>query len=322
MKVFLTGATGFIGGEVARRLRERGDEVVALVRNPARAGGLAALGVDLVQGDLGDEYLMRGAIDGAEAVVHAAAMYEMGIPASRRQEMYDANVTGTERVLGAALELATPKVLHVSSVVAFGDTRGKVVDETHEHDRSYRSYYEETKHLAHLAARDLADKGLPLVTVLPGAAYGPRDHSQLGNLARQFLRGRLPLVTFGGHGLSFVHRDDVAAGILLALDAGVPGEPYVLGGETSTLRGFLDALARVTGRRPPVGELPARVIRAVAWAGPVVGPALGYPPNFGELVESSDGVTYWASSEKAKRDLGYAYRSLEHGLKDTVAAGV
>ena len=320
MKVFLTGGTGFIGGAVVRRLRERGDEVVAMVRAPGSppAAALAATGVELLQGDLGDAYLTRAALETADAVIHSAAVYEIGIPPERRAAMYDANVGGTERILGCALEVGVPKAVYVSTVAAFGDTGGTVVDESYEHSRRYTSYYDETKHLAHLAARNLVDKGLPCVVVQPGAVYGPGDHSQVGNLIGQFLRGRLPFLPFGSMGLTFVHRDDVADGIVRALDAGRPGESYVLGGEVSTLRGLFEALATVTGRRAPRFELPVALLKAVAPIGPYVAPLLGYPPNVRELVSSSDGVTFWASSDKAVRELGYTPRPLEQGLRDTL----
>ncbi|HXR60199.1 MAG TPA: NAD-dependent epimerase/dehydratase family protein, partial [Solirubrobacterales bacterium] len=104
MKVFLTGATGFIGGEVARQLRARGEDVVCLVRSPEKADKLRQLGCELLSGDLGDERSIRKGMEGCEAVIHAAAMYEVGIPAKQRPAMREANVAGTERVMRAALE--------------------------------------------------------------------------------------------------------------------------------------------------------------------------------------------------------------------------
>lgn len=320
MKVFLTGATGFIGGAVARLLHERGDDVVALVRAPAKAESLSALGVRLVQGDLGDDYVMRAAMEGCDAVIHCAAVYAVGVPPGERPAMLAANVTGTERVLGAALALGIDKVVYVSTVAAFGNTRGAVVDESHEHRGGYTSYYEETKHQAHLVARRLVDEGLPCVIVQPGGVYGPHDPSQLGNALDQLLKGRLPFIAMGGTGLTLVHRDDVAEGIVLALDKGTPGECYVLGGEVATVREFLATAARVAGRRAPRGEVPTLLVKALAPLGPVLGPVLGLPPNLGELVASSDGVTWWASSEKAQRELGYTFRGLEQGLRDTLVA--
>jgi nucleoside-diphosphate-sugar epimerase len=320
MRVFLTGGTGFIGGEVARRLRARGDDVVALVRAPGRATALSAIGCTLVRGDLTDTAAIARGLDGADAAIHGAAIYEVGVPAKRHAAMYEANVTGTRNVLSAALAAGTPKAVYVSTVAAFGDTKGAVVDETHEHPGRYTSYYDETKHLAHQEAKRQIAAGLPLVVTQPGAVYGPGDHSVIGDMVRKVARGRLPAVAFPEMGVNAVHRDDVADGVLRALDAGRTGEAYVLGGEITRLGEIVATAARVAGRRPPRLTMPAALVRLVAPLGPVVGPLLGYPPNLRELVSTSHGVTFWATDDKARRELGYAPRGLADGLRDTLNA--
>src|SRR6187401_3300146 len=131
MRAFVTGGTGFIGGKVVRRLRERGDEVVALVRSPARASDLAELGCELAKGDLGSTDAIRRAVQGCDAVFHIAAVYKVGIPASEREAMREANVAGTEHVLDAAIEANVAKIVYVSTVGIFGNTHGHVVDEAY-----------------------------------------------------------------------------------------------------------------------------------------------------------------------------------------------
>lgn len=318
MDVFLTGGTGFVGSEVARRLRARGDTVRALVRDPARAGALADLGCRLVPGDLSDEAHLTAACAGADAVVHCAAIYEVGVPADRRPELVDTNVCGTERVLGAALAAGVRKAVYVSTVAVFGNTRGEVVDETYSRpeDVPLTSVYEETKALAHRRAHEIGQRGLPLVSVQPGVVYGPGDPSTVGDLATRFLAGRLPALPFPDLGITPVHRDDVADGVLRALDAGIAGESYVLAGEPTTMRGLLTVLAEVSGRKPPNRTVPSALLRALAPFGRVVGPALGMPPNLRELIRSSDGVTFWARSDKAARDLGWSPRPLAEGLRE------
>lgn len=320
MRVFLTGGTGFIGGHVARKLRGRGDEVRALVRSANKAGALVDLGCDIVSGTLADESAIREGVEGCDVVVHGAAIYEVGVSSSRRPELHAANVEGTRAVLTAALDAGVDRALYISTIAAFGNTRGQVVDETYQHPgHSFGSYYEQTKTEAHRVARQICGRGLPLIIVQPGGVYGPNDHSQLGNIIRQFKAGRLPLLPFPDWGISFVHVEDVADGILLALDKGRPGESYMLGGEIATMKDFVGTLATITGKRPPFARLPTTLLKAIAPAGPVLGPLLGYPPNMGELISNSDGTTMWASSAKAKAELGYAPRSLEQGLRDTLA---
>jgi dihydroflavonol-4-reductase len=322
VKVFVTGGTGFIGGEVVRQLRARGDDVCCLVRNPEKAAKLATLGCELVAGDLGDADAIRSGMAGCDAAIHAAAMYEVGIPAKQRPAMYDANVRGTERVLGAALAAGIPKVVYVSTVGVFGNTHGKVVDETYEHPgRKFTSYYEETKLEAHRTAkRMIAEESLPCVIVQPGGVYGPGDTSQVADLLEQFLDGKMPLLPFPELGICLSHVSDIAAGILLALDKGKQGEAYVLSGPATTMRDAIETVAGLTGRKAPKRALPTPLMKAMTPIGPLVGKLMGQPPNLRELISSADGVTFWASHEKASRELGYAPRGMEEGLRQTLEA--
>jgi dihydroflavonol-4-reductase len=322
MKVFVTGGTGFIGGSVVRRLRGRGDEVVALVRSPEKGEPLREIGCELEGGDLSEEGALREGMRGCDAVIHVAAMYEVGIPKDRHQAMYEANVLGTERVLRGALDERVPKVVYVSTVAAFGNTRGRVVDETYQHPGAdFTSYYEETKYKAHLLARRLIDdEGLPCVIVQPGGVYGPDDHSVVGTQINQFLAGRMPMMAFPELGMNMVHVDDVTTGVVLALDKGRVGEQYVLGGQLTTMREAIETLARIADRKAPSRTLPTPLLKAITPIGPVVGKVMGLPPNLSELISSADGVTFWAKHDKAIAELGYSPRGLEQGLRDTLEA--
>jgi nucleoside-diphosphate-sugar epimerase len=318
----VTGGTGFIGGEVVRQLRERGDEVVCLVRNPEKGKAVADLGCDLVAGDLGDAEAIRRGMEGCDAVVHVAAMYEVGIPTSQRPAMWEANVAGTEHVLGAALEAKVPKVVYVSTVGAFGNTHRKVVDESYQHPgKEFTSYYEETKLEAHrIAKRMIAEQCLPCTIVQPGGVYGPGDTSSIAALLEQFLSGRMPLLPFPELGICLSHVEDIAAGILLALDRGKAGETYVLSGPVTTVRDAIEVVAGITGRKAPKHAMPVPLMKALTPVGPLVGRLMGQPPNLRELISSADGVTFWASHEKASRELGYAPRGMEEGLRQTLEA--
>lgn len=322
MKVFVTGGTGFIGGEAVRQLRARGDEVACLVRTPAKATKLTGLGCELVSGDLSDVEALRKGMEGCDALIHAAAMYEVGIPAKQHPAMYEANIGGTERVLKAALEAKVGKVVYVSTVGVFGNTHRKVVDESYEHPgREFTSYYEETKLEAHrIAKRMVADEGLPGVIVQPGGVYGPGDTSQLGDLLEQFLSGKLPLLPFPELGICLTHVEDIAGGILLALDKGKVGGTYVISGPATTMREAVEVVAGVSGRKAPKRALPTPLMKAMTPIGPLVGKLMGQPPNLRELISSADGVTFWASHEKASRELGYAPRGMEEGFRQTLEA--
>jgi dihydroflavonol-4-reductase len=320
MKVFVTGGTGFIGGVIVRQLRDRGDEVVCLVRNPEKGKAAAALGCELVAGDLGDEAAIGAGMAGCDAVIHAAAIYEIGVPAKERPAMWEANVAGTERVMNAALAAKVPKIVYVSTVGVFGNTDKKVVDETYEHpEQSFTSYYEETKLEAHkIVKRMIDEQDLPAIIVQPGGVYGPGDTSQVADLLEEFFAGKLPLLPFPELGICMSHVEDIAGGVLLALDKG--GEIYVISGPATTMRGAIEMVAKVSGRKAPKRNLPTPLMKALVPIGPLVGKMMGQPPNLRELITSGDGVTFWASYEKAERELGYSPRGLEEGLRQTLEA--
>jgi len=321
VKVFVTGGTGFIGSHVVRQLRERGDDVVALVRSREKGSELEQMGAQLVEGDLSSSDAMREGCVDCDAVIHGAAIYKVGIPKGERESMHEANVRGTERVLDAAWQAGVGRILYVSTINVFGNTRGQVVDESYDRPPGdWLSVYDETKYLAHEAAKERVAKGAPIVMVQPGGVYGPGDHSELGNVIDQVRHGKLKAIPFAGMGLNFIHVEDAARGILLALDKGKVGESYVLGGQIGTMRDLVEGVAKVEGRKPPRRELPSGVIKLAAPAGPVLGKAMGFPPNFKELISASDGVTYWAKDDKARSELGYSPRDLETGLRETLAA--
>jgi dihydroflavonol-4-reductase len=322
VKVFVTGGTGFIGGEVVRQLRERGDEVACLVRSPEKGAKLTELGCELVAGDLGDEGAIRAGMEGCEAVIHAAAMYEVGIPAKQRPAMWEANVAGTERVMKAALAARVPRIVYVSTVGIFGNTRKQVVDESYKNpETDFTSYYEETKLEAHkVVERMISEQDLPAVIVQPGGVYGPGDTSQVADLLEQFFAGKLPLMPFPELGICMTHVEDIAGGILLALDKGKLGETYVISGPATTMREAIETVALVSGRKAPKRALPTGLMKAMIPIGPLVGKVMGQPPNLRELISSADNVTFWASYDKAQQELGYSPRGMEEGLRQTLEA--
>ena len=321
MRVFLTGGTGFIGGRIADRLRARGDDVVALVRTPSKAGRLSELGCEIVEGDLSSEEAIRRGTSGAQAVVHAGADYRVGVPKSECEELHEANVRGTERVLDAAVDAGAERIVYVSTGNVFGNTGDAVADESYRRDPSagFLSCYDETKYLAHQVALERIAKGAPIVIVQPGAVYGPGDASQVANIIDQTRTGKMRLFMFPEMTLNYVHVDDLADGILLALDKGRIGEAYTLGGDRATMRELVTTVAELSGRKPPTRTMPAAAMKAAVPIGPVVGKLMGFPPNLGELIRTSDGVNIVFSDEKARRELGYTTRPLREGLEQTLA---
>jgi nucleoside-diphosphate-sugar epimerase len=317
VRAFVTGGTGFIGSRVVERLRDRGDEVVVLARSPEKAAGL---GAEVVQGDLSDADAIRRGMEGCDAAFHIAADYRVGMATSKRESMFDANVRGTERVLKAAEDAGVKRIVYVSTVNAFGNTNGQTVDESYQRDESdgFVSYYDETKYLAHKMALDHAAAGAPIVIVQPGVVYGPGDHALIGQFIDQASKGKMPAKAFPEMGINAVFVDDVADGIMLAHDKGEVGESYVLGGELTTQGELIDKAAEIGGKKPPRITVPPVLLKAMIPVGRFIGPPMGMPPNFREMISAAHNVTYLARDDKAREELGYRGRDLETGLRETI----
>jgi nucleoside-diphosphate-sugar epimerase len=312
-RVVVTGGAGLVGRAVIRTLRERGDEVVALVRDPARAPFLAELGAELVESDLSDVAELTEQLRGADALIHAAGSYRIGISRAERGAMWDANVGTTTRALDAAEAAGTKRIVYVSTINAFGNTHGRAVDESYRRDLAdgFLSWYDETKYGAHEVAEQRIAGGAPIVIVMPSQVYGPGDRSAVGEQLRLAHAGKLRYRAVDDVRIGLVHADDLASGIVAALDRGRIGEAYILSGPHTTLREAIEIVARLGGHRAPALHLPDGFIRAMAPFGALIG-----QPNLREVVDASAGVSYLASPAKAQAELGFAARPLEEGLRD------
>jgi dihydroflavonol-4-reductase len=320
-RVFVTGGSGFIGGAVVRQLRARGDSVTAVLRDAGRGEVLAALGADVVVGDVaGVVEHLAPLMTGHDAVVHLAGDYRIGIRRDERDAMWAVNVTAVERVIAAAVAVGVPRIVHVSTANVLGNTRGRVVDETFRRDLSqgFLSWYDETKYRGHEAAEERMARGAPVLLAMPGTVYGPGDHSEVGDQLRRAFAGTLRYRALDDVGTSLVHVDDEAAGIIAVLDRGRVGEAYVLAGECQRLRDAIEIAARLGGHRSPRLRLPTALLKAIAPIAERIGPIGGLPPDLRETIAASAGVTYWASSRKAIDELGFNPRDVETGLRDAL----
>src|SRR5262245_60368267 len=175
MKYFVTGATGFLGGVLAKRLCKDGHEVRALVRDPARASDLTKAGAVIVRGDVSDKSTMRDAMRGSDGVFHVAGWYKLGV--KDRAAAISTNVDGTHNVLELMQDLGIPKGVYTSTLAVNSDTHGQVVDETYRFSGRHLTLYDWSKAEAHRLAEKFIAQRLPLVIVQPGLIYGPGDTS-------------------------------------------------------------------------------------------------------------------------------------------------
>lgn len=283
MRVFVTGASGLVGSHVAERLRARGDEVVALVRPTSDPRFLAALGAELVHGDIGDASgVLASAMRGCDAVVHAAARVYGG---ASEADYADANVGGTQRVLDAAADAGVPRALHVSSIAVYGLVREPVgEDEWLKHDVAPRNFYAQSKRAAELHAWRVHEQGrIRVTTVRPGVVYGERDRLASIRFARMLKLRVLPLPGGGRCTIPVVYAGNVAAGILAALDReDTAGRAYCLSGDPGlTARAFFREYGRAVGRKPFVLPVPGGLMLLAGRAGDKLQPLLPGVPEFG-----------------------------------------
>lgn len=273
-------------------------------------------------GDLSDVASLRNAMQGCDSVFHVAASYKVGVKDEECKQMHEANVDGTRNVIEAAVQADVGRIVYVSTIGYFGNTKGQVVDETFTRsDLDWLSCYDETKYLAHEVARDYIDKGAPVLIAMPGGVYGPGDTSDLRRLVEFARRGRAKVLMMPGTGFNFLHVEDAVAGIVLVHDRGTVGESYVLGGELSTMGELIQKIASLSGHKPPKRELPVGVMKAVVPIWGLIAPLLKLPPNLKELIKGGDGVTYWATDAKAREQLSYSPRGLDTGLQQTLDTG-
>ncbi len=315
MKYFITGATGFIGGRLARQLREAGHEVLAVVRNPAKAQDLAQLGVALHQGDVTEKESMRKLMTGVDGVFHVAGWYKVGV--RDKSQAYAINVEGTRNVLELMKELKIPKGVYTSTLAVNSDTHGVEADESYHFTGKHISVYDATKAEAHDVAVKMIKDGLPLVIVQPGLVYGPGDTSSVRTSFIQYLKKQLPVMP-KQTAFSWAHVDDIAHAHWIAMEKGMAGENYNICGPTYTFINALEVAKEITGVRLPMA-VPAEMIRVMSTMMYVFDKFIPVPDSYtGEGLRIIAGVTYLGTNAKAKRELGYDPRPLKEGLTETL----
>ncbi|HLF27187.1 MAG TPA: NAD-dependent epimerase/dehydratase family protein [Anaerolineae bacterium] len=319
MKIFVTGATGFIGSHLVPKLIERGHNVICLVRNPDKASSLAQAGATLAPGNITDRASMQAPLRGSDAVFHLAGQYAYDL--RQQQGMRAINVDGARHTLELATELGVSRIIHTSTVGVFGNTHGRVVDETHRAPLAeMTSEYERTKWMAHYEiAVPLQERGAPVIIVQPGGVTGPGDTAPHASVYRYFLRR--PPAFFGAQsGLTWAHVGDIAEGHILALEQGRPGESYVLAGPALTYRQTMQLWEKITGIPAPKVWLPGWLAGGLARLVSVLERAFGLRAAFSsEALLTMADYTFYASAAKAMRELGWQPRPIEETFKETLS---
>jgi dihydroflavonol-4-reductase len=279
MKALITGATGFVGGAVARALVAAGVHVRTLVRPGSDLRNLEGLKVEQVHGDLRDADSLRRALRDCQQLYHVGAHYALW--AKDPAVFYDINVTGTRMLMEAARDAGTRRIVYCSTIGAIGlPPGGGLGTETTPVSLDHMAgHYKRSKFLAEQEVIKLAQQGLPVVIVNPSAPVGAADvkPTPTGQMIVDFMKGRMP--AYIETGMNIVDVDDVAAGHLLAMEKGRPGERYILGCENLMLHEIFDILSRLTGVNAPTIKLPRWAILPLAHANQWIANLTGIPPR-------------------------------------------
>ena len=323
MRVFLTGGTGLVGSHCAELLRARGDEVCALVRSRSDRSHLLALGCHVVDGDVtASRATLAKSVRDCDALVHAAALVGRR---AKREAYLDANVAGTAAVLGAAADAGVSRAVHVSSVAVYGALHGNITEERWQERTIHpRAYYAGSKRAAEVEAwKHDGVNGMRVTTVRPALIYGERDRHVTRRIDRAVRMPVLPLPDGGCHVPPLVYAGNVAAGILLALDAPESaGRAYNLAQDNATpLRDLIRLWCRLRNRRPPLmpgvpaGLIVAGAVGVDALSGVVPGldlPGLTRPARLLRVDNPYD-------SSRARKELNWDPIPLPEALERTAA---
>lgn len=320
MKVFLTGATGFIGHYTARELLQAGHSVTCLVRSPQRLGELIQMGVRPLQGDIRDAGCLSRGMQGADWVIHLAGVYAMWHP--HPAEFEQVNVEGTRAVMQAALQSGAGRVIHMSTVAVFGKPAGQPFTEESPRGPRLFSCYAASKAAGEQIAWQLQrEHGLPLTVLYPGIVLGAGDDRASGDYIRLILFGRTPSTIFHHSPATYVHVRDVAQAVRLAAESQTAvGRGYLLGKETLTGSQYAALIANTAGVRLPLLRLPDPLVLAASYLFTALSAVTRRPPLWTLSIDAGrtlkNGFSFDGS--RAERELGLRYTPIREAMREAV----
>ena len=318
-KVLVTGATGFVGSNLARALIRDGFKVKCLVRKTSNTANIDDMNVEVEYGDLTDKQSVVEALDGCEGLFHTAAYYKLWV--ADPKIMYDINVEGTKNVMAAALERGLERVVYTSSVATLKvPDKNQVSDETCEpNPDEIVSHYKKSKYLAEVETCKIREQGLPVVIVNPSTPIGPGDikPTPTGQIVLDFIKRKMP--AYVNTGLNIIDVEDCAAGHILAYKKGVVGERYILGNKNVTLREILDILSDITGLSAPRVRIPISIALLAAYVDQFISTRLlNKPPNIPVSGVKMARKFMWFDSSRAVRELGLPQNPIENAFRKSV----
>lgn len=321
MKIFITGATGFIGMHLIDRLAQTDHNLCCLVRATSSVDALKEKGTTLIEGDVTDKASLRQGMAGCDWVVHLANVFSFWEP--DKQLYADVNIAGTRNVMECALEADVAKVIHVSTALVYGKPADCPFTEDSTVGPARFSVYAQTKYEGDLLAWELYEKkGLPIVVIYPSGVLGPGNTKATGQYIKNLLLRKIPTTAFDDSVFTWVHVRDVAEGILRALEKkNNIGEKYLLGAADLSQRQFNELVRDISGIAIPSLRMPDTIatINAALLTG--IANLTKKPPMWGmatDLVRTlKKGLQFDAS--KAERELGITYTPIRVAFEEEIS---
>lgn len=321
MKVFVTGATGFIGKHLVRRLIAEGHQVRCLVRPSSQTAALRQLGVELSPGDVNNDAALQAGMAGCDWVFHLANLYSMWEPDPERFTRI--NVAGTRSVLSAARAARVRRVIYVSTVAVYGEPAEKPFDETCQPGPELFSAYARTKAAAERLAWEFYCDGLPLVVLYPGIVLGAGDEKASGHYIQDIIRRRVPSTIFHNSTSIYVYVEDVVDALLCAAaNPRAVGQKYLLGKYALTGREFADLVSQVSGVPLPPFRFPDWLVISVAYLLTGLAYIFRRPPLWGLSIDASQTLKhgFCCDGSKAERELGIHYTPVRQALEAAITS--
>ncbi|MCK5838326.1 MAG: SDR family oxidoreductase [Bacteroidales bacterium] len=321
MKIFITGATGFIGVHLTRKLAEEGHTVHALCRTEEKSRLITHPGVRIFYGHILNEDSLIQGMEGCDVVFHLAAYARVW--SKDPNTFYDINVKGTTLLLDCALTQQVKKVIITSTAGVFGPSvNGKIINEDTVRSNDFFNEYERTKSLADKVAEDFRTPGLDIMIVHPTRVFGPGLLSQSNSVSimiDQYIRGKWHIIPGNGKSIgNYVYVDDVVKGHMLALENGHSGEHYLLGGDNVSYNDFFRILKEVSGEEYRLHKLPLFIMLAVSKIMMAMASIFNLPPLITPGFVRRYVYNWNCSTAKAKNELGYSPITLAEGMKKTI----
>ena len=316
MKIFITGATGYVGNQLARQLMQQGEELNLLVRDPASVNLPAGKKITILKGDITNEETVARAMKDCTQVYHCAAIAKLN--ASDKNIFYDVNVTGTRNIMEAALRAGVQKMVFTSSAAVFGPSLNIPLTENDPRIESFESDYDFSKHMAENLVREFVNRGLNAVIVNPSRVYGPGPATYSNAVTRMIQYMLTKKILFfpkiDDYRTNFCYINDVVNGHILAMEKGVAGENYILGGENISYGELLKTVTQLAAIKNRIVKMPVALVKGIAFLSQLINSNTELTPSL---------ITRFAknrmlNSEKAMNCLGYQVTSFNEGILHTI----